>query len=139
MILLPNVPTVPEMVRRARPRWNRVRNGRFTDNRIWSYGAGWSAGVMQAVRTATGAQSTVSQSVDLVVGATYRLTFTMTRSAGALTPRFEGGTNVLGTQRPVGGTHTDTMVAVTGNNVLSFNANAIFEGTLSNVWLERIA
>lgn len=139
MILLPNVPTVPAMVRRARPRWNRVRNGRFTDDRIWSWGGGWTHGALQAVRTATGAQSSVAQSVTLVVGASYRLSFSMTRSAGALTPRFEGGTTVLGAQRPASGTYTETLVAVAGNNVLAFNATAAFAGTLSNVWLERIA
>lgn len=116
-----------------------MRNGRSTDNRIWSWGSGWAPGTLQAVRTATGAQGDIEQAVSLVVGASYRLSFTMTRSAGTLTPRFEGGTNVPATARTTSGTFVETLVAVTGNNVLAFNASTAFAGTLSNVWLERIA
>lgn len=135
---VPALPMVPAI--RGRRRWNRVRNGLFTDNRIWSYGTGWAAGTLQAVRTAQATQTDIKQPVTLVVGATYRLTYTMTRTSGsgALTPRFEGGTNVPATARTASGTYTDVLVAVTGNNTMSFNAAAAFAGTLSRVWLERV-
>ena len=116
-----------------------VTNGGFATDTVWTKGGGWTIAAGVASRTATGSQSDLEQSVLLIVGATYRVTYTLTRSAGGITPRLEGGTNVPGTLRTTSATFTDDLVAVAGNNVLSFNANAAFAGSIDNVSLVRIA
>lgn len=106
-----------------------VTNGDFATDTVWTKGAGWSIG--SGVATATGAISTdISQtsSISLIAGQPYVATYTVTRSAGSITPNI-GGT--AGTARSASGTYTEIIVAG-ATQTLAFNT-AGFTGTLDNV------
>lgn len=117
-----------------------VSNGSFATASDWTTGTGWSIAAGVATKTA-GTASLLSQLIglgvgaDLYVGATYQLTYTITRSAGSITPQFTGGTTVSGTTRSAAGTYTETLTAVTGNVNLAFSADSAFAGTVDNVTL----
>jgi hypothetical protein len=117
---------------------NLLSNGTFDADESWSKGAGWSIGGGVASRSATGSSSNLSQSVVLEVGATYRLTYTVTREDGTLANGFIGGTSVFGTNRSVSGTFSDDLTALAGNNTFRFSAGTTFTGTVDNVSLVRL-
>ncbi len=108
---------------------NTITNGTFASDTVWTKGAGWT--IAGGVGVATGAISTaISETpAPLIVGASYTVTYTITRSAGSLTPSL-GGT--AGVARSAGGTYTETIVAGSSNTLLSFTG-AGFTGTLDNV------
>lgn len=103
-----------------------ILNGRFDDSSSWTLGAGWSIG--SGVATATGAISTdLSQAGVLDGTSTYLITFTVTRSAGSITPTF--GTQA-GTARSTSATFTEEVVS----NGTGFKfATSGFTGTVDNV------
>ena len=113
----------------SRPVQSYVTNGDFTSDVIWTKGAGWTIG--SGVATATGAISTaISQTapVALVAGRAYRVTYTITRSAGGLIPSLGGGN---GTERTASGTYTEIIIAG-ATQVVAFTGNA-FTGTLDTI------
>lgn len=112
-----------------------VTNGAFTAGTDWTLGAGWTIGSGVATKTAVTAAE-LSQAVSLTTGRAYELTYTMTRTAGTLTPRITGGTTVNFTARTAGGTYTQIVSTVTGNTTLEFSADALFVGTVDNVTLK---
>jgi hypothetical protein len=112
-----------------------VTNGAFTAGTDWTLGAGWTIGSGVATKTAV-TEAELSQAVSLTTGRAYELTYTMTRTAGTLTPRITGGTTVNFTARTAGGTYTEIVSAVTGNTTLEFSADALFVGTVDNVTLK---
>jgi hypothetical protein len=112
-----------------------VTNGAFTSGTDWTLGAGWTIGSGVATKTAVTAE-VLSQTVSLTTGRAYELTYTMTRTAGTLTPRITGGTTVNFTARTAGGTYTQIVSVVTGNTTLEFSADALFVGTVDNVTLK---
>lgn len=106
-----------------------VTNGTFGSDTGWTKGTGWTIGA--GVATATGAISTaLSQdtAITLIAGYTYTVTYTVTRSAGTITPSL-GGTD--GTARSSSATFTETIVAGS-TQVLAFTG-AGFTGTLDNI------
>jgi hypothetical protein len=117
---------------------NLLSNGTFDADESWSKGAGWSIGSGVASFAATGSSSNLSQGVTLEAGATYRLTYTLTRSAGNLQNGFTGGSSVFGTTRSASGTYSDDLTAVSGNTSFRFVANSTFAGTVDNVTLVRL-
>ena len=80
----------------------------------------------------------LSQAVTLTIPGTYRLIYTMTRSAGTLTPRITGGTTVNATARSASGTYTEYVTTVTGNTTFEFSADASFAGTVDDVTLQLV-
>lgn len=110
-----------------------ILNGTFAADTDWDKGAGWT--IASGVATATGAISTdLGQTVNpLVVGNTYRVTFTTTRTAGSITPVC--GT-ASGTARSAGGTFTEDIVA-TSTTVFKFTTSG-FTGTLDDVTVEGV-
>jgi hypothetical protein len=112
-----------------------VTNGAFTAGTDWTLGTGWAIGSGVATKTA-GTAAVLSQAVSLTAGRAYELTYTMTRTAGTLTPRITGGTTVNFTARTAGGTYTQIVSAVTGNTTLEFSADASFAGTVDDVTLK---
>ena len=115
-----------------------VANPGFDADSDWTKGTGWT--IADGVATkAAGTASVLSQAVSLVAGATYVLTWTMTRSAGTLTPRFTGGTTNTGTGMALSGTYEENFVATTGNATLEFYADASFAGTVDNVTLVAVS
>jgi hypothetical protein len=115
---------------------NRISNSDFATDTLWTKGTGWSIGSGVATKVA-GTSSSLSQTVPtaLTANATYQLTYTLTRSAGSITPRLTGGTTVTGTTRSASGTYTETITAVSGNVTFEFLADASFAGTVDNVYL----
>jgi len=74
----------------------------------------------------------------IVAGKTYRIVYTITRTAGSINARFSGGTTVSGVTRSSSGTYVDFLVAVAGNNLFSFSADATFAGTVDNVYMREV-
>lgn len=112
---------------------DQVTNGAFGADTDWTKGDGWSiAGGVADCDGSQAAVSDLSQAIaGLIEGVTYRLTFTMTRSAGSLTP-IVGGT--AGTTRSTADTFVENIVAGADGTLL-FRADADFVGTLDNVSL----
>src|SRR3990170_3726044 len=84
-----------------------ITNGNFVADSNWGKGIGWTIG--SGVATATGGISTdLAQSVGLLtVGRTYRIVYTITRTAGSITPVC--GTTP-GTARSANGTYTEDLL-----------------------------
>jgi hypothetical protein len=114
-----------------------LTNGDFASGTGWTAGTGWSIAAGVATKTA-GTASVLSQAVTLTIPGTYRLVYTMTRSAGTLTPRITGGTTVSATARSASGTYTEYVTTVTGNTTFEFSADASFAGTVDDVALQLV-
>lgn len=114
-----------------------LTNGRFTSDTDWTKGTDWTISAPLATKTG-GTASVLSQSVSVTAGKTYQLSYTMTRTAGTLTPRLTGGTTVFDTDRSGGGTYTGIIQANTGNITLEFSADASFAGTVRSVTLKEV-
>jgi hypothetical protein len=113
-------------------------NNTFSSGANWTTGTGWSIGAGVATKS-PGTESSLAQTLTIATapGVTYRLTYTITRSAGTITPRFTGGTTVTGTSRNASGTYTEYLTAVAGNVTFELLADAAFDGTVDNVYLVR--
>ena len=112
---------------------NYITNGDFASDTIWTKGSGWTIGA--GVATAAGAISTpISQNanVPIIQGQSYTVEFTVTASAGTLTPSVGGN---AGTTRGAG-TWRETIIAGS-TQVLAFTG-AAFTGTLDNVSVKDI-
>ncbi len=106
-----------------------VTNGAFASDTGWTKGTGWTIATGTAI--ATGAISTAlsqTSAITLIAGYTYTITYTVTRSAGTVTPSI-GGT--AGTARSSSATFTETIVAGS-DQILAFTG-AGFTGTVDNV------
>jgi len=105
------------------------------DNAIltaWEFGAGWAN--TGGVATATTSNAAVSQSAlgALVQGEPYVVTYTVTRSAGTITPSI-GGT--AGTARSTSATFTEVIIAG-ATQVMEFTGVG-FSGTVDTVDIQR--
>jgi len=109
-----------------------VANSGFDADSDWTKGTGWTIGSGVATKTA-GAAASLSQAITLTAGSVYLITWTLTRTAGTLLPRFTGGTTVFGTALSASGTYSENLVAVTGNTTLEFYGDASFAGTVDDV------
>jgi hypothetical protein len=115
------------MVFADRAALNYVTNGDFASDTIWAKGAGWT---ISGTAIATGAISTAltqNASSPLVQGQSYTLEFTVTASAGTVTPSIGGN---AGTTRGAG-TFRETIIAGS-TQVLAFTGVA-FTGTVDNI------
>lgn len=111
-----------------------VTNGSFATDTGWTKGSGWTIGA--GVATATGAISTALSQTSpktLVDGKAYRLTYTVTRSAGGIIPSIGGR---AGTERTANGTYTEIIIA-SSTQLIEFTGNA-FTGTIDNVVIENL-
>jgi hypothetical protein len=111
---------------------NQITNGGFGADSDWTKGTGWTIGSGVATKAA-GSASVLSQAQTMTAGRYYIVTYTITRTAGSITPQFAGGSTVSGTARSTSGTFTDIMTAVSGNNTVQFSADASFAGTVDDV------
>lgn len=105
-----------------------VTNGTFASDTGWTKGTGWT--ISAGVANASTASSDLSQTsaITLIQGYTYTITYTVTRSAGTITPSI-GGT--AGTARSSSATFTETIIAG-ATQILAFTGVG-FTGTLDNV------
>lgn len=116
-------------------------NGNFATDTIWSKPADWtiSGGVATKVNSGN-AGFGLSQPMYFVPGASYEVIFTVTaRTAGLASPRFYGGTTVIGASRNAVGTYTETLVAAVGNNSFSIYGTVVAILSVDNVSLKRIS
>lgn len=113
-------------------------NSGFGSDTVWTKGTDWSIAAGVATKTA-GTAAALSQTVSLVAGRTYRLSYTLTVSAGEVTAQLTGGTTVSGTARTASGSYTDDLVAVTGNTAFGLSGNAAFAGTVDNFTIREVA
>lgn len=107
---------------------NHVVNGDFATDTVWTKGAGWT--ISGGVANASVASADLSQTASpaIVQGQSYTVTYTVTRSAGSVTPNI-GGT--AGTTRSTAGTFTETIVAGSTQTIAFTGAG--FTGTLDAV------
>jgi hypothetical protein len=115
-------------------RTNLLMNGNFDSAANWVLDSGWSV-ASGAAAHADGLAGDISQTVTLAEGATYRLSYDLTRSAGSVQSLLNGGTPVTGGIRTETGAIREALTASTGNTELSFAATAEFDGTLDNAVL----
>ncbi len=116
-----------------------VTNGTFDTDSGWVKGTGWTTTGGVATRTTQSGSTACDQSLSLIAGRQYRITYTLTRTAGTFRVRFAGTTNVDGADRTASGTYTDTLTAVTGNNQLRLvGADGAFAGTVDNVSVKEL-
>lgn len=109
-------------------------SGTIDDVKItaWTLGTGWTIDTAAAAcdGTQTGASLLVQTPLEgLVNGQNYYVTYTVTRSAGSITP-FVGGTN--GTARTSADTFAEIIKAGSGTTI-GFTASADFVGTVDTV------
>lgn len=111
-----------------------VTNGAFASDTAWTKGAQWT--IASGVATKTGAgTSLLQQSIAIVVGRSYTVTFTIVdvSAAGDGMSVFLGQTS--GTIRSAPGTYTQTIVPGLGTN-LEFIARGVsgdWTGSIDNV------
>ena len=105
-----------------------LNNGTFDSDTAWTKGT-WTISGGKA-NHATGTQSDLTHSVAVTSGKSYTITYTVTRSAGTVTPML-GGTS--GTGRTAAGTYTETITCGSSNTNLAFRGGNTFVGTIDNV------
>lgn len=114
-----------------------VTNGAMASDTGWTKGTGWTVHtVVPGKADCDGTQEADSDLAQviatLLAGVSYSLTYTVTRSAGTITPVL--GTT-LGTARSSANTFTETIIAGVGGGSLAFRADADFVGTVDDVSL----
>ena len=118
---------------------NLVYNGDFAVNAGWTASAGGWA-ISGGAASCSGAQVTATDlyqdSAEFEQGKFYLLTYTMTRSAGTLTPKICQG---AGTARSVGGTFTEIIKSSTTGNRLEFEADSSFVGSVDDVSIRLLS
>ena len=106
-----------------------ANNGTFTaPTPEWTAGAGWTVG--SGVATGSNTNGTLTNSRTAVSGLTYRLQYTITLEAGAISPTFGG---VSATARTSSGTYVSYITAA-GAGALFFTGTG-FTGTVDDVSL----
>lgn len=101
--------TIATPVRSALPRYgpNKVVNSTFATDTIWTKGAGWTINTVAAIAVA-GVASDLEQDISAVNGETYLLQYSMSRTAGTVTPSI-GAT--AGTARSATGYYSELITA----------------------------
>ena len=105
---------------------NLVTNGDFASGTGWTAGSGWAIG--SGVATATTSSGTLTSTLTATIAKVYRLTYTITRSAGSIQPSFGG---VSGASRTAAGTYVEYLTA-SSTAALVFTGTT-FSGTVDNV------
>lgn len=109
-----------------------ISNGAFASDTVWTKGTGFtiSGGVCTA---SAGSGSTLFQAITLTASNLYRVQYTLTRSAGSITPSVGGAPGVT---RSASGTYTEWILAG-GTTYFDFTKDASFAGTIDNVSVTR--
>ena len=109
---------------------DKVTNGGFDTDTVWTKGTDWAIGSSVATKTA-GTASNLSQDTTEASGDVYHVTFTFTRTAGTLSLSI-GGTTYPTSWAYAGGT-VSIYVYSAGTGDLTFIANSAFAGTIDTV------
>jgi hypothetical protein len=115
-----------------------ITNGGLDSDTTWVKGSGWSIGSGVATKTA-GVASDLSQTISVVSGNSYVITYTLTRTAGNLFIRVGGSSGNLYVSPTTNGTYTTCVIAAGGSSTFYFGADAAFAGTIDNVSVKEAA
>lgn len=115
-----------------------ITNGGFDSDTTWVKGSGWSIGSGVATKTA-GVASDLSQTISVVSGKSYVITYTLTRTAGNLFIRVGGSSGNLYISPTTNGTYTTCVIAAGGSSVFYFGADSAFAGTIDNISVKEAA
>ena len=101
----------------------------------WTTGTGWtiSGGTANCDGSQTSGTQLTQTGLTFTNTKTYKVTYTVTVSAGNIDARLQGGgATVTGTSRTSSGTYTDYLIS-TGNTSFRMRGNDAFIGTVDNV------
>lgn len=116
-----------------------ITNGTFDGDSDWTKNSGWSISGGVAARIPGASATTLAQSITLVPGTSYRITYTVTSlSAGSFAARFSGGTTVTGITRTTAGTYSEVMTPAAGNTRLEIYAVSATNGTIDNISVREV-
>ncbi len=113
---------------------NIVSNSTFATNLSgWTAGTGWAQSSGAAAKTA-GVASSLSQTLTCVVGVEYAIEFDLTRSAGTMDVRLDGGGRIVtNSYLSAAGHYRGQFIATATSHDVQFSANDTFAGTIDNV------
>ena len=112
-----------------------IVNGDFATDSDWTLGTGWSIEDGKAVFT-SGASGILLQSNIVETNKLYKLTFDVIRTSGFITSVFLGGVSD-NTDINESGRYTYYITSV-NQDVLGFNANSTFAGSIDNVSVQLV-
>jgi hypothetical protein len=117
-----------------------MSNGTFGSSSGWTAGTGWSIGAGVATATAGVASDLSTAVTGIEPGKTYEIVVTITRTAGSVTIKTDGGTiGSSGTAISHSGTFTRIFYAPASTTGLVFSKDATFAGTIDNVELRMVS
>lgn len=116
-----------------------ISNGDFATDTIWSKGTGWTISGGQGVAAATAANQFLAQTVSVVKGGVYVVSYDVANYAsGDVRPSFDSGDN--GTARNANGSYTDTITLTGAATSLRFGrSTADYTGRIDNVRLQGLS
>lgn len=112
-----------------------VTNGGFETDSTWSKGSGWS--ISSGVASITSSPISVISQPITMGQKTYKLSYSINWSAGAIYPELTGGTGVWGVTRSASGYYIE-IITTKNNTSFQFEAASGFTGTLDNVTFMEI-
>jgi hypothetical protein len=119
-----------------------ILNGGFDSGSNWTPGAGWSIAAGLATAAAVAVGIGVSQVItSLLVGKTYRVTFTVTGYvSGNVRAVIVGAPVTPGTTRAANGTYTqDLTVLATSTSFAMRPVSVAFTGSIDNISIRQVA
>lgn len=108
-----------------------VSNGDFATDTVWTKGSGWTIAAGVATAVTASSDLTENAALPLIEGHSYTITYTITRSAGDVTPKIG---DTAGVTRNSAGTYKETIIAGS-TQTLTFTGNG-FSGTVDDVTVE---
>lgn len=104
-------------------------NGDFATADGWTFGVGWAFSTDHAEATAASSSLSRPSAYTLEAGKEYRITYTITRSAGSVQPKI-GGT--LGISRSAAGTYNEIITSDATDQLIEFVGTG-FTGTVDDI------
>jgi hypothetical protein len=104
-------------------RSNLLSNSVFDTAGAWTPEAGWAVTGGKAAHVA-GTADTIRQSLTLTAGRSYRIAFTAAITAGSVTPKLFGGTDVPGAAVTTSGPKRERLTALSGNTAFGWAASS---------------
>ncbi len=117
----------------------KILNGGFASDTVWTKGLGWTIALGVASRAADPSSAGLSQPIAFAAGSRYIVTYTVIGYlSGLFVAQFTGGSARSGTSRTADGTYTETLLANTGNNSFRIFAGSLAVGSIDNVSVREI-
>jgi hypothetical protein len=115
-----------------------ISNGDFATDTVWTKGTGWTIASGVASHSSS-SSSILQQNIATVSGGVYEITYTITAiSAGQLTTRLIGTTNVAGATHTTAGTFTETLTANSTTTAFGLVATNVTVASVDNVSVKRV-